>query len=142
MCAACPPLPLPPRPPRPPSAPYQRPPPAPAPPPRPQTVVLAPPLPSPPHPSLPRRGGFLSSLFARFYSKNLNLVLIGLENGGKTTLLSVLSTGAPVTTVPTIGLTLKTVRKGNVAVHCWDIGGQAAYREEWLRYTAEADVVA
>ena len=33
------------------------------------------------------------------------------------------------------GLNVKTVQKGGVKMKCWDIGGQAAYRGEWSRYT-------
>lgn len=41
---------------------------------------------------------------------------------GKTTLLSVLAHGAPVETVPTIGLNVKVFKKGQVNMKCWDIG--------------------
>lgn len=41
---------------------------------------------------------------------------------GKTTLLSVLAHGAPVETVPTIGLNVKVFKKGSVNMKCWDIG--------------------
>lgn len=33
------------------------------------------------------------------------------------------------------------VKKGNVNMKCWDIGGQAAYRSEWGRYTRGCDVI-
>lgn len=60
---------------------------------------------------------------------------------GKTTLLSVLAHGAPVETVPTIGLNVKVFQKGKVNMKCWDIGGQAQYRSEWSRYAKGCDVV-
>lgn len=65
------------------------------------------------------------------------VVLVGLENSGKTTLLHVLAAGRPVSyawilsnllqveTCPTIGLNVKLLRKGGVQMKCWDIGGQA-----------------
>ena len=34
-----------------------------------------------------------------------------------------------------LGLNVKIVKKGGVQMKCWDIGGQAAYRSEWPRYT-------
>jgi len=49
-----------------------------------------------------------------FYSKKLDVVVIGLENSGKTTLLSVLAHNQPVETVPTIGLNVKVFKKGKV----------------------------
>eukprot|EP00753_Platysulcus_tardus_P001765 PLAT11514.3.p1 GENE.PLAT11514.3~~PLAT11514.3.p1 ORF type:complete len:188 (-),score=73.74 PLAT11514.3:191-730(-) len=86
-------------------------------------------------------GGFMSMLRTLFSTKKLELVLIGLENSGKTTLLNVLSMGAPSETVPTIGLNVKMVKKGGVTMKCWDIGGQAEYRREWSRYTRGCDVI-
>jgi len=86
-------------------------------------------------------GGWLTKLFASLYAKQLEVVLVGLENSGKTTLLNVLSQGAPLETVPTIGLNVKLVKKGGVTMKCWDIGGQEMYRKEWGRYTKGCDVI-
>jgi len=86
-------------------------------------------------------GQVLRKLMEVFYTKKLDIVVIGLENSGKTTLLSVLAHGEPVETVPTIGLNVKVFKKGNVNMKCWDIGGQAQYRSEWSRYSSGCDVV-
>jgi ADP-ribosylation factor-like protein 8 len=86
-------------------------------------------------------GQVLRRLLEVFYTKKLDIVVIGLENSGKTTLLSVLAHGEPVETVPTIGLNVKVFQKGNVNMKCWDIGGQAQYRSEWSRYSKGCDVV-
>ncbi|CAM9515234.1 unnamed protein product [Heterosigma akashiwo] len=75
------------------------------------------------------------------YSKKLEVVLVGLENSGKTTLMNVIASGHPVETCPTIGLNVKVIRKGGVQMKCWDIGGQAQYRSEWGRYTNGCDVI-
>eukprot|EP00940_MAST-03C_sp_MAST-3C-sp2_P001912 g1912.t1 len=56
-------------------------------------------------------------------------------------MLNVLSQGAPLETVPTIGLNVKLVKKGGVTMKCWDIGGQEMYRKEWGRYTKGCDVI-
>lgn len=86
-------------------------------------------------------GQVLQRLLEVFWSKSLDVVVIGLENSGKTTLLHVLSNGTPVETVPTIGLNVKVFKKGLVKMKCWDIGGQAQYRSEWGRYAQGCDVV-
>mmetsp|Transcript_14647 Transcript_14647/g.17832 ORF Transcript_14647/g.17832 Transcript_14647/m.17832 type:complete len:178 (+) Transcript_14647:181-714(+) len=86
-------------------------------------------------------GQVLRKLLEVFYTKKLDIVVIGLENSGKTTLLSVLVHGEPVETVPTIGLNVKVFKKGSVSMKCWDIGGQAQYRSEWSRYSKGCDVV-
>lgn len=74
----------------------------------------------------------------------VQIAVVGLDNSGKTTLLSSLSRGdgseAPGT-VPTIGLDLATFRKGNVEVKAWDLAGQSAYRREWPRYIHGVDVL-
>ena len=56
-------------------------------------------------------------------------------------MLSVLASGQPVETVPTIGLNVKVFQKGKVNMKCWDIGGQQQYRSEWSRYARGCDVV-
>eukprot|EP00903_Cladosiphon_okamuranus_P018128 g16683.t1 len=80
-------------------------------------------------------------MLSSFYSRQLEVVLVGLENSGKTTLMNVLASGHPVDTVPTIGLNVKMIKRGGVQLKCWDIGGQAQYRGEWGRYTRGSDVI-
>ncbi|GMH50188.1 hypothetical protein TrRE_jg8485 [Triparma retinervis] len=86
-------------------------------------------------------GQLFSALFSAFYSKKMDIVLVGLENSGKSTLLSVLATGEPVETVPTIGLSVKVMKKQGITMKCWDIGGQEKYRGEWGRYTEGCSVI-
>ncbi|KAJ1445887.1 ADP-ribosylation factor family-domain-containing protein [Pelagophyceae sp. CCMP2097] len=86
-------------------------------------------------------GQILQKMLDVFYNKKLEVVLVGLENSGKTTLLNVIAAGRPVETCPTIGLNVKLIRKGGVQMKCWDIGGQAQYRSEWGRYTRGCDVI-
>ncbi len=80
-------------------------------------------------------GNVFRRLLNVFFSKKLEVVLVGLENSGKTTLLQVLSDGVPVETAPTIGLNVRMVKRGGVQMKCWDLGGQSQYRLEWGRYT-------
>jgi Arf/Sar family protein len=68
-------------------------------------------------------------------------ILLGLENSGKTTLLNILASGEVVQTAPTIGLNVKSFRKGGVNMKAWDIGGQQKFRDEWGRYTRGCDVI-
>lgn len=87
-------------------------------------------------------GQVLRRFLSLFWTKKLEVVLVGLENSGKTTLLSVLSDGVPVEhTAPTIGLNVKMVKRGGVQMKCWDLGGQAQYRQEWGRYTRGCNVI-
>jgi len=86
-------------------------------------------------------GALLQKMLDALQSKKLELVIVGLENSGKSTLLSVLANGAPAETVPTIGLNVQLVQRGSLQMKCWDIGGQAQYRSEWGRYTKGCDVI-
>ena len=105
-------------------------------------------------------GAFASALAGLFSRKRLELVLVGtwqqarvcpprkchffcagLENSGKTTLLNILASGEVVQTAPTIGLNVKSFRKGGVNMKAWDIGGQQKFRDEWGRYTRGCDVI-
>ena len=74
-------------------------------------------------------------------SRKLELCVVGLENSGKTTLLNVLSVGHPIETFPTVGLNVKMIKKGGVAMKCWDLAGQSRFRSEWGRYTQGCDFI-
>eukprot|EP00605_Chrysophyceae_sp_TOSAG23-4_P001727 GSChrysophyteH1.ASY1.ANO1.1914.1 assembled CDS len=86
-------------------------------------------------------GSVLQRMMRTFWTRKLEVVLVGLENSGKSTLLSVLSNGMPMETAPTIGLNVKMVKRGGVQMKMWDLGGQAQYRAEWGRYTRGCDVI-
>mmetsp|Transcript_4850 Transcript_4850/g.7381 ORF Transcript_4850/g.7381 Transcript_4850/m.7381 type:complete len:183 (+) Transcript_4850:83-631(+) len=86
-------------------------------------------------------GNVFRKLLNVLFTKKLEVVLVGLENSGKTTLLQVLSDGTPVETAPTIGLNVKMVKRGGVQMKCWDLGGQSQYRAEWGRYTRGCNVI-
>jgi Arf/Sar family protein len=85
-------------------------------------------------------GGLLAKLRSLF-SRQMEIVIIGLEHSGKTTFLNQLSVGEALQTVPTIGLNVRTVQKGSLAMKVWDLGGQVQYRSEWPRYTKGTGVV-
>mmetsp|Transcript_7485 Transcript_7485/g.7712 ORF Transcript_7485/g.7712 Transcript_7485/m.7712 type:complete len:178 (-) Transcript_7485:80-613(-) len=87
-------------------------------------------------------GNLFRALMSTFAMKNMEVVIVGIENSGKSTLLHVLSGGqTPIHTAPTIGVNIKEVRNGGVAMKCWDLGGQSQYREEWSRYTQGCDTI-
>lgn len=94
-------------------------------------------------------GAFLSTLsekiMALFKEKELELCVVGLNNAGKTTLISLLATGsAPaMEALPTIGLNVVTYKTPNegVVIKMWDLGGQENYRAEWTRYARGCNVI-
>ena len=58
----------------------------------------------------------------------MELALIGLQNAGKTSLVSVLTTGKFVDEIPTVGFNMRKVTKGGVVIKLWDLGGQVGGR--------------
>lgn len=57
-------------------------------------------------------GKYFSKVLEKFFSKKLELCLLGLENSGKTTFVNTLL-NKPQKTGPTIGLNVKTVKQGS-----------------------------
>ncbi|XP_061588233.1 ADP-ribosylation factor-like protein 14 [Cololabis saira] len=65
----------------------------------------------------------------------VQVLLLGLDNAGKSTLLYKLKHGADVTTVPTIGFNVEMLEarknRKSISVTIWDVGGQALMRQHW-----------
>lgn len=68
-----------------------------------------------------------------FGSKQRRLLLLGLDNAGKTTILYRMM-GKPASTVPTIGFNVETVKYDPLEFVCWDVSGQDKLRVFWRHY--------
>ncbi|MEQ2232141.1 hypothetical protein ILYODFUR_008164 [Ilyodon furcidens] len=68
----------------------------------------------------------------------VQVLLLGLDNAGKSTLLYKLKHNVSVSTVPTIGFNVEMINarknRKNIAVTMWDVGGQGKMREHWHDY--------
>ncbi|MHA1270273.1 MAG: ADP-ribosylation factor-like protein [Candidatus Helarchaeota archaeon] len=74
------------------------------------------------------------SWFKKLFSKskkNIKMVMIGLDNAGKTSILNYLKSGEMTQTIPTIGVNYESVKFKNLLFNCYDIGGQVAFRQFW-----------
>ena len=80
--------------------------------------------------------GNFASVFKRFYSstKDIRILMVGLDAAGKTTILYKLKLGENVTTIPTIGFNVETVEYKNINFTVWDVGGQDKIRPLWRHY--------
>uniref|UniRef100_A0A3P8N982 ADP-ribosylation factor-like 5C n=1 Tax=Astatotilapia calliptera TaxID=8154 RepID=A0A3P8N982_ASTCA len=69
------------------------------------------------------------------------VIIVGLDNAGKTTILYQFLTKEAVHTSPTIGSNVEqiTVRKTHFLV--WDIGGQESLRASWYSYYGNTEIV-
>ncbi|KAF9797917.1 hypothetical protein SFRURICE_016561, partial [Spodoptera frugiperda] len=69
------------------------------------------------------------------------LVLVGLDNAGKTTILYQLLLGEAVHTRPTIGSNVEEVVWRNLRFVMWDLGGQQSLRSAWTTYYTNSEDV-
>jgi len=69
--------------------------------------------------------------------KNLTILLLGLDNAGKSTLLFGLKDQLPDTVTPTIGFRPSTVVKGKYTIQWFDVGGAKNFRRVWQSYYSE-----
>lgn len=78
----------------------------------------------------------LKSLYNSFSGgQHAKILLLGLDGAGKTTLLYKLKLNEAITTIPTIGFNVETVRPvQHVSFTVWDIGGQGKIRQLWRHY--------
>nr|KAJ3421744.1 ADP-ribosylation factor protein 3 [Polyrhizophydium stewartii] len=73
--------------------------------------------------------------------KEIRILLLGLDNAGKTSLLKRLA-GEDISEIkPTQGFNVKTVQQEGIKMNVWDIGGQQAIRPYWRNYFESTDVL-
>ena len=72
-----------------------------------------------------------------------NILLLGLDGGGKTAILSQLLHEDPRTVLPTLGFTVRAfaMRDGHI-LKLWDIGGAPTLRSYWQHHYSKADALA
>merc|ERR1712021_62064 len=77
-------------------------------------------------------GSMFTKLFDSLISKKeMRVLMVGLDNAGKTTILYKLKLGEIVTTIPTIGFNVESVEYKNINFTVWDVGGQDKIRPLW-----------
>ncbi|KAE8815071.1 ADP-ribosylation factor-like protein 5 [Hordeum vulgare] len=80
-------------------------------------------------------GAWMSRVwFLMFPAKEYKIVVVGLDNAGKTTTLYKLHLGEAVTAAPTIGSNVEEVVFKNIRFEVWDLGGQESLRTSWATY--------
>ncbi|KAI3428664.1 hypothetical protein D9Q98_007487 [Chlorella vulgaris] len=76
-----------------------------------------------------------------FGSREMRVVMLGLDAAGKTTILYKLHIGEVLSTVPTIGFNVEKVQYKNVVFTVWDVGGQEKLRPLWRHYFNNTDAL-
>ncbi|KAF3652654.1 ADP-ribosylation factor-like protein 5 [Capsicum annuum] len=67
-------------------------------------------------------------------AKEYKIIVVGLDNAGKTTTLYKLHLGEVVTTNPTDGNNVEELVYKNIQFEVWDLGGQERLRTSWATY--------
>ena len=84
--------------------------------------------------------GLLSHLRAlKKRGNEARILILGLDNAGKTTILKKLSQEEVTTVMPTQGFNIKSLQQDGFKLNVWDIGGQREIRTYWANYTANTD---
>jgi len=89
-------------------------------------------------------GILLSTMWERWFGgagREFKLVMVGLDNAGKTTLLYRLALGEAVVATPTVGSNVERLQHAGVTLEVWDLGGQQGLRAAWATYYRGADAV-
>lgn len=77
--------------------------------------------------------------FSHHFSEH-KIVIVGLDNAGKTTILYQFLMNEVVHTSPTIGSNVEEVVWRNIHFIMWDLGGQQSLRAAWSTYYTNTEV--
>lgn len=68
--------------------------------------------------------------------KHFSLVILGLDNSGKTTLVNKIKSKQrnPLSSAPTVSFNIDTVQFKNKNITVWDVGGKMITRDLWVHY--------
>lgn len=78
--------------------------------------------------------GKFFSKFKVFGSREMRILMLGLDAAGKTTVLYKLKLDQSVAAIPTVGFNVETVTYKGVKFSIWDVGGQDKIRPLWRHY--------
>ncbi|KAI8896187.1 ADP-ribosylation factor family-domain-containing protein [Globomyces pollinis-pini] len=73
--------------------------------------------------------------------KEIRILVLGLDNAGKTTILNRLSGDEIQNIKPTQGFNVKSVESDGFKLNLWDIGGQETIRPYWRNYFEGSDIL-
>ncbi|XP_011247243.1 ADP-ribosylation factor-like protein 5C isoform X4 [Mus musculus] len=84
-------------------------------------------------------GQLIAKLMRIFGSQEHKVIIVGLDNAGKTTILYQFLTNEVVHTCSTIGSNVEEIVLRKTHFLMWDLGGQEALRSTWDTYYSNAE---
>ncbi|XP_013421175.1 ADP-ribosylation factor-like protein 5B isoform X2 [Lingula anatina] len=86
-------------------------------------------------------GLLFTKIWNLFTNEEHKVIIVGLDNAGKTTILYQFLMNEVVHTSPTIGSNVEEVVWKNIHFLMWDIGGQESLRSSWNTYYTNAEFI-
>ncbi|KAJ5211023.1 hypothetical protein N7491_010839 [Penicillium cf. griseofulvum] len=78
---------------------------------------------------------------ARLKDKEMRILMLGLDNAGKTTIVKRIMKEDVTTVSPTLGFIIKTIDFMGYKLNIWDVGGQKTLRSYWKNYFEKTDTL-
>ncbi|KAI4113865.1 MAG: hypothetical protein LQ348_002662 [Seirophora lacunosa] len=78
---------------------------------------------------------------ARLKDKEMRILMLGLDNAGKTTIVKRLMHEDVNTVSPTLGFIIRTIDYEGYKLNIWDVGGQKTLRTYWRNYFEKTDAL-
>ncbi|MCJ1482909.1 hypothetical protein MMC06_003075 [Schaereria dolodes] len=78
---------------------------------------------------------------ARLKDKEMRILMLGLDNAGKTTIVKRIMNEDVNTVTPTLGFIIKTIDYEGYKLNIWDVGGQKTLRSYWRNYFEKTDAL-
>ncbi|KAF0689830.1 Aste57867_18742 [Aphanomyces stellatus] len=77
----------------------------------------------------------------KFHANRRKILLVGLDEAGKTTILYKFKTSQACLTAPTIGFNVEVFEYNDIEFTMWDVGGQEKLRGLWKHYYQTTDAI-
>ncbi|KAK3017145.1 hypothetical protein RJ639_007820 [Escallonia herrerae] len=71
--------------------------------------------------------------------KEMRILMVGLDNSGKTTIVLKINGEDTSVISPTLGFNIKTIAYNKYTLNIWDVGGQRTIRSYWRNYFEQTD---
>ncbi|KAI8542467.1 hypothetical protein RHMOL_Rhmol08G0139900 [Rhododendron molle] len=71
--------------------------------------------------------------------KEMRILMVGLDNSGKTTIVLKINGEDTSIISPTLGFNIKTITYNKYTLNIWDVGGQRTIRSYWRNYFEQTD---
>lgn len=78
---------------------------------------------------------------ARLKDKEMRILMLGLDNAGKTTIVRKIMNEDVNEVSPTLGFIIKTIDYEGYKLNIWDVGGQKTLRTYWKNYFEKTDTL-